>query len=180
MSEESKFHLVRIAKKAIEDLIQTGKINEVDIVDPELEVDAGAFVTLKIAGALRGCIGTIKPPGKPLWVTVRDMAIAAAFNDPRFDPLTREELEIIDIEISILSPAEKIRDWQQIELGRHGVIVEKGAQGGVFLPQVAIETGWSLEEFMSELCSQKAGLERDAYKNDPELEISVFTVEVIK
>ncbi|MDD5356153.1 MAG: TIGR00296 family protein, partial [Candidatus Omnitrophica bacterium] len=104
---------------------------------------------------------------------IAQMAIEAATGDPRFKPVTKNELEDIDIEISVLTEPQLINDWRKIRLGIDGVIVEKGFTKGVFLPQVATETGWSLEDFLGELCSQKARLPRDAYK-DPQTQIYTF------
>lgn len=179
MKEGPKKQLLDIVRSSIEQYIQSGQIYEPSIGDPELLVDRGVFVTLKLHGSLRGCVGRIEPPGQPLWETVRDMAIAAAFRDHRFEPVSLNELNGLEYEISILSKPVRIGDYRKVELGKHGVIVEKDGCGGVFLPQVALETGWSLERFMAELCSQKAGLAGEAYKNDPDLKISVFTVEKI-
>ena len=117
----------------------------------------GAFVTIMKHGILRGCVGSIIGE-KPLYQTIREMAVAAASQDPRFTPLTAGELKDINIEISVLSKPRRIDDIAEIQLGKHGVIVSEGNHQGVFLPQVANETGWSKEEFLSQLCSQKAGL----------------------
>ena len=139
---------------------------------------AGVFVTLhKKKGGLRGCIGQMFSE-QPLYKTVIEMAREAAFDDPRFTALTKEELAGIKIEISVLSPLKKIADVSGIELGKHGVLVKKGPYSGVFLPQVAGETGWTLEEFMNNLCAGKAGLPADAWKNK-NLDIFVFTVELM-
>jgi len=109
--------------------------------------------------------------------TVHDMAVAASSQDPRFSPVTPAELKDIDVEISVLSKPRKVKDASEIVLGKHGVIVSSGNRQGVFLPQVADETGWSKEEFLSELCSQKAGLPPDAWK-DPNVSLYVFTADV--
>ena len=149
---------------------------EVTEQDPLLLKEMGAFVTLNERGQLRGCIGNIVGRG-PLYMTVRDMAIAAATEDPRFAPVTLDELGAIEIEISVLSPIEKIDSPDKIQLGKHGVIVKKGFSSGVFLPQVATETGWSKEEFLSNLCAHKAGLAPDAWK-DKSTELYIFSAEV--
>ena len=105
------------------------------------------------------------------------MAVAAASQDPRFAQLTAAELKDIHIEISVLSKPHRVKDAAEIQLGKHGVIVSVGNHQGVFLPQVAVETGWSKEEFLSQLCSQKAGLPPDAWK-DPNTALYVFTADV--
>jgi hypothetical protein len=135
---------------------------------------AGAFVTLKERGELRGCIGTTEGRG-PLCAAVRDMAIAAAVRDPRFRPVTREELPRVTIEISVLSPLRRVSGPAGVDIKKHGVVVEYNGRSGVFLPQVARETGWSRDVLLSELCEQKAGLPRDAWQHGAAL--YVFTVQ---
>jgi AmmeMemoRadiSam system protein A len=106
------------------------------------------------------------------------MAVAAASDDPRFGPVSAGELKDIEVEISVLSRPRAVRSAEEIELGKHGVIVSKGNfQRGVFLPQVATETGWSKDRFLAELCSQKAGLPPDSWK-DPSCKLEVFTADV--
>ena len=136
----------------------------------------GAFVTLHKAGKLRGCIGNIIGRG-PLYATVCDMAIQSATSDPRFNPVTKNELDEIDIEISVLSPLERIYEPDKIIMGKHGVLVKRGFSSGVYLPQVATETGWTRDEFMDSLCAQKAGLPRDSWKKG-ECDIYIFSAEV--
>ena len=138
--------------------------------------EMGAFVTLHKEGQLRGCIGNLVGQ-QPLYLTVRDMAVEAAVDDPRFPPVKLEELKDIEIEISALSPLKKIESADEIKMGIHGVLLRRGFNSGVFLPQVATETGWSKEDFLSELCSQKAGLPPLAWK-DKSTEIYIFTAEV--
>ena len=134
----------------------------------------GVFVTLKKYGELRGCIGLIEPI-KELGQAIMEMAQAAAFEDPRFLSLEKNELKDITIEISVLTPQQKISDpKKEIKLGRHGVIVRQDNNSGVFLPQVATETGWDLDELMSQLCSQNAGLPTDCWKNGS---VKIYTFE---
>ena len=111
---------------------------------------------------------------EPLYLAVQRKALQAATEDPRFSPVTASELRDIRIEISVLSFPKKVQNPDQIVMGRHGVIAKQGRRMGVFLPQVASETGWSREQFLNELCSQKAGLSADAWK-DPRTELYVFT-----
>lgn len=138
----------------------------------------GVFVTLykRQDKTLRGCIGQIVPSGT-LAENLKSMALAAALEDPRFFPVTAEELDDLKIEISVLSPLRKINSVAEIELGKHGVMVKQGSRTGVFLPQVAKETGWSLSEFMSHLCRDKAGISADAWQTG-EAEIYIFTAQV--
>lgn len=167
---------MEIARKSIETYLKTGKILELSESDPALLEEMGAFVTLHERGDLRGCIGNLVG-NQPLYLTIRDMAIEAATGDPRFLPVKPSELKDIEIEISALSPLQRIDSTDKIQLGTHGVLVKKGFRSGVFLPQVATETGWSKEEFLSNLCAHKAGLSPDAWK-DKSTEIYIFSAEV--
>ena len=176
LSPAQKKELLKIARGTIEAFVKTGKVPDVTKQDARLNEIEGAFVTIRKHGALRGCIGNIVGQ-EPLYETVRDMAVAAASSDPRFSPVTPAELKDIDVEISVLSRPRKVADASEIVLGKHGVIVSDGNRQGVFLPQVADETGWSKEEFLSQLCSQKAGLPPDAWK-DPNVSLYVFTADV--
>ncbi|MDD5031837.1 MAG: AmmeMemoRadiSam system protein A [Patescibacteria group bacterium] len=178
LNKNQKKELLEIAKKTVESYVREGKIPEFKIKDERLKRKESAFVTLHRDGQLRGCIGQIIPTDKPLWEVVRDMAIAAASEDYRFNSIAESELDKLDYEISVLSVPEEIDNWQNIKLGEHGVIVEKGKRSGVFLPQVATETGWNLEEFLSQLCSQKAGLPSDCYKKTGDVKLKVFTAQV--
>jgi AmmeMemoRadiSam system protein A len=135
----------------------------------------GGFVTLKKRGRLRGCIGYIKA-FKPLVETVTEMAKAAAFNDPRFSPVTAGEIMEIDIEISVLSPIKRIDDPSVIEVGTHGIIISRGPQQGLLLPQVATEWGWDREKFLEQTCL-KAGLPVDAWKQ-PGTRIDIFSADI--
>jgi len=136
-----------------------------------LKRELGAFVTLKRDGRLRGCIGNIIGQG-PLYRTVWNMARAAAFQDPRFAPLTQPELDDLEIEISILGPVEPCPDPNLIVVGRHGLIMRQGGRQGLLLPQVPVEWGWNREQFLAQTC-QKAGLPASAWR-DPATEIYWF------
>jgi len=128
-----------------------------------LKVNVGAFVTLHHRGRLRGCIGQMTA-NRPLYLTIADMTVSAALHDGRFQPVSPEELGAIDIELSILSPMEPVEKVSDIKLGRHGILIEKGWHKGVFLPQVAAETGWNLEDFLGYCSRDKAGLGWDGWK----------------
>ena len=128
-----------------------------------LKEKSGVFVTLRKQGDLRGCIGTIIGE-EPLWEAVRNNVLKSAFQDPRFPPLDESELGKVDIEISVMTPLQKIDDYKKIRLGTDGVIIRKDYYQAVFLPQVATETGWNLDQFLGHLC-QKAGLPTNAYKS---------------
>ena len=135
----------------------------------------GAFVTLHKNGELRGCIGYIVPYDS-LDSTVKKMAVAAAFEDPRFPPLRKEEFEEIDIEISALTPLKKINNINEIEVGKHGILIRKGPYSGVLLPQVATEYNWDRITFLSQTC-MKAGLHSNCWQ-DEDTEIYIFSAEV--
>lgn len=137
---------------------------------PELHKPYGAFVTLKQNNRLRGCIGRIISD-IPLYKLVQEMAVAAAFYDDRFLPVSREELPGLTIEITVLSTLKKIKSVNQIELGKHGILIEDRGRAGLFLPQVATETGWTLEEFLGHCSRDKAGLGWDGWKK---AHISIF------
>ena len=176
LDKNQRTKLLEIARHSIETYLKTGKKIQLTEQDPLLLKEMGAFVTLSKHGQLRGCIGNLI--GKqPLYLTIRDMAIEAATGDPRFPAVDLSEIKELEIEISVLSPLERIESADKIELGKHGVLVKKGFSSGVFLPQVAAETGWSKEEFLSNLCSHKAGLAPDAWK-DKSTEIYIFSAEV--
>jgi len=177
LSMDQKRRLINIAKQTIHDFVLNGEITQVSNTDPRLMKDEGAFVTINKNGRLRGCIGNIIGSG-PLYTLVRDMAISAASKDPRFTPLKKEELDQIEVEVSVLSKPRVITNIDEFIIGKHGVIVSQGpGHSGVFLPQVAESTGWSREEFLSNLCSQKARLPADAWK-DPRTKIEIFSAQV--
>ena len=178
LNKEQRKKLLEIARSSIKTFLEIGKKLEVSEQDPVLLKEAGAFVTLSEHGQLRGCIGNMVGR-EPLYLTVRNMAVEAATGDPRFPPVGLSELKNIEIEISVLSPLEKVDSADKVQLGVHGVLIKKGFNSGVFLPQVATETGWSKEEFLSTLCTQKAGLAPDAWK-DKTAEIYIFTAEIFK
>ena len=177
LNKKEQERLLQIARESVETYIKEGKIPEFSEDNPMLNQKLGAFVTIKKYGKLRGCIGEFSPTKEPLYKVVSKMAIAAATKDIRFLPVREEELDELEYEVSVLSEPQKIDNWKKIELGKHGVIVKQGLNQGVFLPQVADETGWTLKKFLSELCSQKAGLPPDCYK-DKNTEIYIFTAQV--
>nr|HID59222.1 AmmeMemoRadiSam system protein A [Desulfobacterales bacterium] len=166
--------LLEVARKAIAARLTWKKFTVPDNPQGGLLSQRGAFVTLHKKGALRGCIGVFTSD-KPLYRTVQEMALAAAFEDPRFAPLTREELDEIDIEISVLSPLKRIDDLKSIEVGKHGLYIVKGLNRGVLLPQVASEHNWDRETFLTQTC-YKAGLPGDCWKGD--CEVYTFTAQI--
>jgi hypothetical protein len=178
LNHTQKKELINIARKTLNQYIKEGETYQPEVDDLELKKDMGAFVTLRKNGNLRGCIGNIIA-NSPLYIGVRDMAIAASTQDPRFPPVEESELDEVNLEISVLSPLEKIDNPDKIVLGKHGVLVKRGLRSGVFLPQVAEETGWSKEEFMNNLCAQKAGLEPTCWKTG-DCDIFIFSAEVFE
>jgi len=180
--DEFEKEALQIARKALEahlsgQPIPFQNLNQEKPRSPKLFQKLGAFVTLHKNGHLRGCIGEFEPK-EPLYRVIQKMAIAAAEEDPRFPKVLLEELKDIKIEISVLSPLKKIDDWRKIRLGKDGVVIQMGNHAGTFLPQVATETGWSLEEFLSQLCVQKAGLPPHSYRS-PQVNLFTFQVQIL-
>jgi AmmeMemoRadiSam system protein A len=175
LSREERTSLLRLARDTIRArLDKTGP----PLFEPESAVMRelrGAFVTIHKKGRLRGCIGYVEAI-KPLYQTVQEMAIASAFQDPRFPPLAAAEYGDIDIEISVMSPIKKIKSEDEIRVGTHGIIVKRGYQQGLLLPQVATEQGWGRDTFLEHTC-YKAGLPGDSWKS-PDTEIYTFSAEV--
>jgi AmmeMemoRadiSam system protein B/AmmeMemoRadiSam system protein A len=176
LSDTQRKRLLQIARESITSFVKSGERKRFEEKDPLLNRPMGAFVTLHENDQLRGCIGNMVGRG-PLYSTVAAMAIEAATGDPRFPALSPAEIDRIDIEISVLSPLEKVASYRDIKIPGQGVIVKSAFGGGVYLPQVATETGWTREEFLTSLCGQKAGISPDAWK-DPDTELYVFTAEV--
>lgn len=148
--------LLTLARRTLESHLTDGTLPPYETDDPHLLRPSGVFVTLREDGELRGCIGHLRAD-TPLYRAVQEMAVAAATEDPRFPPLTREELDRVHLEISVLSPFRRLTDPMQIEVGTHGLLIIKGGRQGLLLPQVAVEEGWDREAFLEGLC-RKAGL----------------------
>jgi AmmeMemoRadiSam system radical SAM enzyme/AmmeMemoRadiSam system protein B/AmmeMemoRadiSam system protein A len=166
LSDEEKITLLKLARLTVETKVTENKkpdLTGFNFTD-NLNEHCGAFVTLHKDSNLRGCIGRFEPD-IPLYKVVVEMAVAAAINDYRFSPVKKDELENIDIEISVLTPMVKIDSVQQIVLGKHGIYISKNSRGGTFLPQVATETGWTLEEFLGHCSRDKAGIGYDGWKD---------------
>ena len=175
LSAADKELLHRIARNTIEAKCRGEKTAAIETSSPVLQEHRGAFVTLKKHGELRGCIGHIIGD-RPLLQTVAEMAAAAAFQDPRFLPVSRDELPNLDIEISVLTPPRQISNTDEIQVGLHGIILQQGGRSGLLLPQVASEYGWDRETFLQQTC-RKAGLPADAWK-DQQTRIYIFSAEV--
>ena len=175
LSEEEKKTLRRIAQSAIERRLREEPPEKIGGLTDTLREKRGAFVSLHKRGQLRGCIGLIQAT-KPLYQSVQEMAEAAAFNDPRFPPVSAKELPELDIEISVLTPLERIQDIREIEVGKHGLYIKKDFYSGLLLPQVATQYNWDRLTFLEETC-RKAGLPRHAWK-DSDTEIYRFSAEI--
>ena len=174
LSVENRRVLLAIARHAVVLAVERLQPLTVSPAPGALAEPAGAFVTLRRRGRLRGCVGQMER-AQPLANVVAHCALSAALADPRFQAVTAAELSEIDIEISVLSPFQSMR-VEDIRIGAHGLLVIKTERRGVLLPQVAAERGWDAERFLAETCA-KAGLSRDAWK-DPDTQISGFTAEV--
>lgn len=175
LSEKGKDRLLSLAREVLRTHLSGKPAPVMEEPPEELATLAGAFVTLHHGEQLRGCIGTFEA-SEPLIKTVEKMAIAAGTRDPRFDPVTIDELDDIEIEISILSPRRPVSGVEEIVVGRHGLYVTRGFQHGVLLPQVATDCGWDAETFLSHTCL-KANLPSDAWKRG-DVTIEVFEAEV--
>lgn len=169
--------LLRIARSTIREYLATGMIPPGSPHRKSLKQLAGSFVTLKTQADdhLRGCIGTFSAD-TPLHKCVQQMAVSAASRDPRFRAVEPDELEHLTIEISVLSPRERIQDPETIEVGKHGVCITHGMHHGVLLPQVPTEHGWNRDTFLEHLCL-KAGLPTDAWRHKDTI-LEVFTADV--
>ncbi len=173
-TREQKAKLLRLARRSIEHYLRTGqRLKDLEIDDPALYKEKGAFVTLKKHGMLRGCIGHIIAD-MPLCEVVAEMAVQAAVGDPRFPALKLEELPEVEIEISVLSPLKKVESIDEIKVGKHGLLLRKGFYSGLLLPQVPVEYGWDKVTFLQHL-AMKAGLPPDGWKG---AELYSFTAEV--
>jgi uncharacterized protein len=172
--EKEKIALLDIAKRTIVSKVNNKNLPKMTIDSATLQEKRGAFVTLKKRGQLRGCIGYIKAV-KPLWETVQEMAVADAFHDPRFPSLRAEELKDLSFEISVLSPLQRLKNIDEIEVGKHGLYIVRGYNSGLLLPQVAVEYGWDRKTFLRETC-HKAGLPPDDWM-DKETEIYIFSAD---
>lgn len=176
LSEKDKQTLLDIARESMHSAVLGGKKFKLspDEYSDTLKSKYGAFVTLRNKGKLRGCLGRMTGD-IPLYKMIQEMAISASLYDYRFTPVGPDELSNIDIEISVLSPMTRIDDITEIELGKHGIYIQKGIDSGVFLPQVATETGWSREDFLGHCSRDKAGLGWSGWKD---ADVYIFTATI--
>ena len=167
LTDEQKRKLLEVARDSIEQSVKGNPLPRLKMEDEALTAPGAAFVTIHREGELRGCIGLMEST-HPLCTTVARMARAAALEDPRFPPVTEDELNLIRLEISVLSPLDAVSGIEEIEIGKHGLKIQQGYRSGVLLPQVATEYGWDAVQFVRQTC-RKAGLPSDAWENGAEL-----------
>ena len=175
LNKAEKLELLKRARACIGRELGVKESGAIGDSSVALKERCGAFVTLHLHGDLRGCIGYIEAH-LPLVETIEDAAVKAAFDDPRFLPLTPNEFKEIQIEISVLSPLQKVTDASEIIVGKHGLVIDAGYTRGLLLPQVATEYGWDRDQFLSQTC-RKAGLPADAWRKKG-VTIYSFTSEV--
>ena len=176
LNVHERSELLALARKSVEHAVREGKLYEADASSSELlNQERGAFVTLKEAGELRGCIGYTSSL-KPLYLTVRDTATYAALRDPRFSPVSASELPKLEYEISVLSPLRRVLDVRQIKVGQHGLLMKDDTHEGILLPQVPVEEKWDRQKFLEETCA-KAGMRAGCWK-DESTDIFQFTAVV--
>ena len=164
LSPEEQSYLLDLAKLSIARRFK-GDYSEAGLPQPpteHLQEPLGAFVTLKKQGRLRGCIGRLVD-ASPLYLTVSRMALAAAFDDPRFPPLQEGEFGELEFDISIMGPITPCLKPEEISIGRHGLIMKQGQRQGLLLPQVPVEWGWNAEQFLQQTCA-KAGLPAETWR----------------
>ena len=174
LTHDEKRQLLSLAGEAISSQIIGSPAHPLETMSNNLLQKLGCFVTIKVNDKLRGCIGNLTSE-KPLYLLVQEMAVAAATKDPRFYPMKKKDLDDFDLEISVLSPLHKIENIEEIQVGVHGIYLEKDSHRGVLLPQVAIEYGWDRTVFLNQTCI-KAGLPSDAWHDGAD--IYIFSAEV--
>src|SRR4051812_11220428 len=171
-SQDERRLLLGVAREAVRAALDK---RQLDLAPPSerLAQHRGAFTTLHIRGELRGCVGYVFPQYS-VYRTVAETAVAAAFDDPRFTPLSQEEYPLLEYEISVLTPVVPI-DPEDVEVGKHGLVITYGSRRGLLLPQVPAEHGWDREKFLQQTCI-KAGIPPDAWEHGAKVE--AFTAEV--
>lgn len=176
LTRNEGLELLKIARRAIDNHLNAATDVPEQSEAAALNRETGCFVTIEMDGQLRGCIGTFTSQ-LPLQQEVRQMAVAAATGDPRFYAMTCDDIGCYTLDISILSPLEKISDTNLIEVGTHGIYLENNYSRGVLLPQVATEYGWDRQTFIEQTCV-KAGLPTDAWQS-PQTDIYTFTAQIV-
>ena len=173
LTEADKKELLALARSAVTAAVEDGRVVDDPAAGPNLKAARGAFVTLKKKGRLRGCIGFIEPV-MPLYQAVISGAVYAATKDNRFDPVSKSELKDLEYEISVLTPLTEVTNTRLIQVGKHGLVIEKNGRKGILLPQVPVENGWTLDQYLEEICL-KAGLPEDSWRTGAKL----YTFEAI-
>lgn len=177
LTENQKQELLRLAKNAIVEYVGRKKVPEHPTNDPRLHANGATFVTINRNHMLRGCIGNISPD-RPLSSSVIQNAVSACSRDPRFRPMTPEELKDMSVEVTVLSPMEPLTDTGLLKVGKHGIFLVSGSASGILLPQVAMENGWDERTFLEQV-SIKAGLSKDAWKGK-DAKLYIYTAEIVK
>lgn len=175
LDESDKSELLTLARATLEMYLSENRVPAYHTTRPELLARRGAFVSLHRADELRGCIGQIFAD-RELYRIVQHCAVSAALEDSRFNPVTPEELPGLTIEISALTPLERVRNVEEIEVGKHGIYIVRGMHRGLLLPQVATQYKWDRDTFLAQTC-RKAGLPEAAWR-DPQTSIQIFSADV--
>lgn len=175
LNDDEKRELLRIARATLREFLRSGRIPPGKPHRDSLVADAGAFVTLQHRGELRGCIGHVEAR-QPIYKAIQEMAVAAASRDPRFPPITADELDQIDIEVSVLGSHAPVSSPGEVIVGTHGLAIDMRDRRGLLLPQVAVEHGWDAAAFLQHLC-HKADLPADAWR-DPDARVERFSAQV--
>jgi AmmeMemoRadiSam system protein A len=175
LNPDARQALLSVARASVEAAVRGAEPDAQPPENPALHRPGAAFVTVRVGGELRGCIGHVIAE-QPLWISVLEMAAAAATRDERFAPVSPSELAGVTIEISVLTPRRKLEGAERLVIGRDGLYVRRDSNTGLLLPQVAAEHGWSAEEFLAQTC-RKAGLPPEAWK-DPATSVEFFSADV--
>jgi AmmeMemoRadiSam system protein A len=176
LNEKAKKEALKLARDTINAHLDGEELNYTP-ANPDLLKPIGAFVTLTKDEQLRGCIGNFEPED-PVYKVIQNVAVSAAVRDSRFTPVTKSELPELEIEISTMSPQKLISNWQDIQIGKHGVRIVLNGKSGTLLPQVATDNNWDLETFLETICWQKMGLENKSCYKDPTAQIYVYETDV--
>lgn len=175
LTDDEKRELLRIARATLKEFLISGRMPPGAPHRASLVAPAGTFVSLHAGEKLRGCVGTVAD-STPLYRAIQEMAIAAANRDPRFEPVTLEELSLLTIEVSVLGERCRVTSAEEIQVGKHGICLSLSGRRGLLLPQVATEHGWDAMTFLHRTC-EKAGVGLDAWR-DPDAVVEVFTAQV--
>lgn len=177
LSPEARAEMALIARRALNAFARQESSPDWQPEHEALNATSGVFVTLRVGGVLHGCLG-VSIGRNPLATEIANLTVAAATRDPRFPVMTPEEAQCADIEISVLTPAQRIASVDELEIGIHGLIITSGSCAGLLLPKVAVEQHWTREQFLDQAC-RKAGLPLETWKN-PNTIIEIFQAEVIE